>query len=275
MALRSQQLGHYESREDERLAAAILRRAAFITTRDCAQSSHEARRIWPDAVVREQVDDAFFVDIDSRSHVDVLAAHRLEPGAYICVGYRYNPRVGVDESTDVRFAQAVDLVCRRSGLMAVLMPQGPSDVRALERLQTHCRVPSRLLTFNDWFREPIAIAAHAHSAVALPHHTLIFALRGGVPILSPVVGAYYRFKNVGSMRLFGLSEFVIDMEKSADSYRALVESRSRELVDRHRAHCSRIRSLVTELRTAAAANEREFGRVLYLAAAAKFMRRLS
>jgi polysaccharide pyruvyl transferase WcaK-like protein len=72
--------------------------------------------------------------------------------------------------------------------------------------------------------------------ISVPHHPLIFALQGGVPVLSLAEGAYYVAKNRGSLRGFGLQRFAVDV--SVPDADRLIERRLRSLL-RHLGPLSR------------------------------------
>jgi polysaccharide pyruvyl transferase WcaK-like protein len=134
-------------------------------------------------------------------------------------------------------ARIVDLASQMFELPIVLLPQGPSDVSALAKLAYLMKADARLALSKRW-SDPIVVAQQARLMIAVPHHSLIFALRGGVPVLSPVMGNYYQFKNRGSMRFFGLEEYVVDI--SGDDKRYL--HRSGQLLGRIKTEGSALRS---------------------------------
>lgn len=210
--LRSQQLGPFVDDRDRACIAGILAAADYVSTRDLDQSAREVAALSArDTSPVDQVDDAFVLSADRRSEADIVASHRLPEGRYVCVAYRDNRQVGVEDACLRHTARVTACVHREFDLPVVLLPQGPFDEAGLERLAGYCDFPVRLVRPVNHLRECMAIASAATVAVALPHHSLMFALRGGVPIFSPVMGPYYLFKNRGSMRFFGLEDHVWDV----------------------------------------------------------------
>jgi polysaccharide pyruvyl transferase WcaK-like protein len=212
--LRSHQLGPFTDQEDRNRAHMIAYLARLITTRDKDQSRRAMLQIAPKARhIVDQVDDALLLESDDVADRAVLASHGLTDRGYICVGYRSNPNVGIDEHSFRKTADIVRAAYERTSAPIVLLPQGPFDEWGLGRLSDFLGVEAKLLKSPGTMQEPMAIAAHARLMIACPHHSLIFALRGSVPVISPSMGAYYLFKNIGSLRHFGLEDFVIDISQ--------------------------------------------------------------
>lgn len=209
--LRSQQLGPFDTARDREMARSILRPACYASVRDIAMSAVEAGRLAPEVEVCEGPDDALLLAMPSAQEAAVLKAKGLTAGAYIAIGYRHAPAAGMDDSAFAQVARMASVAQAALGCPLVLLPQGPFDLESLKRLRGLIG-DARLIEPDDYLVEPMAIAAAARIMIAVPHHSLIFALRGGVPVISPVKGAYYRHKNIGSMRVFGLEDHVIDLD---------------------------------------------------------------
>ncbi len=257
--LRSQQIGPFTDKADEDRIKTILRRASYVSARDFQQSAREMFKLTGEAKVRDQVDDALILRTVEPPQ-PVIERYDLTPENYICVGYRDNAGVGVGSNVLRRTADVVQRAYETFRLPIVLLPQGPFDAPALEQLAALAQAPCRLVRPEDSFRDPIAIAAHARLMIACPHHSLIFALRGGAPVLSPAAGEYYLFKNKGSMRFFDLENYVFDVE--AANYLDVASEKLAAIfageVDLRR----RIAVRVDELRAQAAANDLDFARIL-------------
>jgi hypothetical protein len=178
------------------------------------------------------------------------------------VGYRHNPSVGIDDSYFEKTAAVVTAAQRAFGSPVVLLPQGASDEPHLARLASLLDFETRLVRPENLLFGTIAVAANARLMVACPHHSLIFALRGAVPILSPVGGDYYRFKNAGSMHHFGLEDFVIDVGGAPDDFMPRIEERLADLRRDEKALRTSIAHRVDSLRTVAAQLDRQFARCL-------------
>jgi polysaccharide pyruvyl transferase WcaK-like protein len=260
--LRSHQLGPYASADDRARIATMLRLASYVSTRDKEQSSIEASRIVPGAHVVDQVDDALLLADMPEIERDTLRAHDLRPRGYICVGYRHNPSVGIDDSYFEKTAAVVTAAQRVFGSPVVLLPQGASDEPHLAMLTSLLDSETRLVRPENLLFGTIAVAANARLMVACPHHSLIFALRGAVPILSPVGGDYYRFKNAGSMRHFCLEDFVIDIGGAPNGFMPRIEELLAVLRRDEKALRASIAHRVDSLRTLAAHQDRQFARCL-------------
>ena len=239
--LRSQQIGPFSNSLDKERIQTILRSADFISTRDKDQSSVAAKKLYPNVRVVDQVDDALFVSVGDENDEAVLERYGLKQRGYICVGYRNNPHVGVTEDAFERTAAILKIANCRYQCPMVLLPQGPFDIPALKILASKLDFDVTIVEPQDGFRDPIAIAQNARLMIACPHHSLIFALRGSTPILSPVMGDYYLFKNIGSMRFFGLDEYVLDI---ADPHETVM-GRATTLIDRIVANETTIRESIS------------------------------
>jgi polysaccharide pyruvyl transferase WcaK-like protein len=261
--LRSQQLGPYADLEDRMRIRTILQSAHYVTTRDLNQSSREAARIDPHCLVRDQVDDALLLKTDAGSEHAALAKYGLRKGQYICVGYRSNSSVGIDDSCFLKTANVARLAQGQYGLPLVLLPQMPGDLSGLQHLGGLLEDRARVIQPIDPLLDVIAIASHARLMIACPHHSLIFALRGAVPILSPVMGSYYLFKNVGSMRFFELDDFVLDLSQPMSVITAQVCEKLKFIISSEQRLRSRIQDQVKQRCVDALRNdEQEFAKCL-------------
>lgn len=209
--LRSHQWGPFNSEDDRNLAAGIARRARFRSSRDLNQSSITMRQLCPDAPIIDQVDDALRLRLPDGAK-PVLERLGLKPRRYIAVGLRENAGVGVDWTTTLKVARIVELAQQRLGLPVVLVPQNRPDFDRLRVLGEILRPRVEPFVLGDPFRDPIYLAENARLMIATPHHSLIFALRSGTPVLSPISGDYYRFKNIGSLRFFNAEKYVVDLD---------------------------------------------------------------
>lgn len=209
--LRSHQIGPFSNDDDRVRLRSILQHSSFVSSRDCKQSSREALALNTEFLVRDCVDDALILRRDVPSE-QILDRHNLRRNSFICVGFRGNPGVGVTSAALQRTAEIVEVAYRMFRLPIALLPQGPFDMPALETLQQLINAECRLIGDCTRLEDPIEVASQARLMIACPHHSLIFALRGAVPILSPVSGDYYYFKNKGSMRFFDLEDFVFDID---------------------------------------------------------------
>lgn len=257
--LRSHQMGPFTTDEDRAHMRTILRCAAFATTRDARQSSIEVEPLQSATIAREEVDDALILRLDEDEPA-LLARHGLTAGNYICLGYRENPGVGVSAQAFDRTVEIARSAYATFGLIIALLPQGPFDIPVLERIAAALDVPAQVVRPFDAFRDPLVIAANARLMIACPHHSLIFALRGAVPILSPSSGAYYLFKNRGSMRFFGLEDQVFDID--AADYLTIAEDRLARIRDGGDALRTDLAYRVAELRLQSARTNLKFGRLL-------------
>lgn len=257
--LRSHQLGPFVDDADKDRMRTILTHAAYLTTRDLEQSSREVELLSGELKARDQVDDAVIVRMDTPPQ-PILRRYNLTPRSYICVGYRDNPGVGVGAHVLNRTAEIVQRAHDIFRLPVALLPQGPFDIDALKRLAGMVQAPCQVILPEDQFRDPMVIAAQARLMIACPHHSLIFALRGGVPILSPAAGDYYLFKNHGSMRFFGVEDYVFDIEKP--DYLDVASNKLLSILVGGFSLQRRIAFRVNELRSQAAANDLDFGRLL-------------
>ncbi|WP_448661650.1 polysaccharide pyruvyl transferase family protein [Sphingomonas sp. CJ20] len=256
--LRSHQFGPFDDEEDRERARTIAQCADFLTTRDKGQSSAVLQALVPGIAFSDQVDDALRLALEPAPAV--LARHGLTPRGYICVSMRHNPRVGIGDDAARAIKSIVRMARRRLGLPVVLLPLSAPDAVPLDRLGRRLGRGDRPLVLDDPFRDPIMIAASARLMISSPHHSLIFALRGGVPVLSPVSGDYYRFKNAGSMRFFGLEDAVIDIE--AAGWRRRVAMRLAEILDEGDAIFDRLGRVSAGLVAQSRATDAHFARAL-------------
>ncbi|WP_321362576.1 polysaccharide pyruvyl transferase family protein [uncultured Celeribacter sp.] len=205
---RSHQIGPIETVEDAQRLKEIAEISDFIGVRDVGVSANEFERVTKHRSV-EAIDDAFFADLPKVSIPNL-------PEKYIAVAYR----AGQTEPADFRdsFARLVASASDRLQLPLVYVPQGAFDVDALHDLKTRVGREGFVLDFTTLSWAPYEALSNAELAIALPHHSVIFALKGDVPIISPVHGSYYAAKNRGSMRNFGLEDFVLVYDDNPSSF---------------------------------------------------------
>ena len=212
IALRSHQIGPYSNKEDMNLAREMINRADYVSVRDRDESRLTALAAGVTTKVWEDVDDAYLLDYTKKmGAAELVGFYKLLPEEYICACFRMNGSVGVSEKSLDAFISTVEYAAQSSGKIVVLLPMGPFDVDILKIIKSRLNVESQVLIPKNWFGDPAGIAQHAFFVISLPHHPLIFALQKGTPIISPVEGDYYLAKNRGSMRLFGLEHFVINI----------------------------------------------------------------
>lgn len=253
--LRSHQYGPYTHKDDLSRIETIVKCSNYMSSRDLGQSSEEIKRNFSFQIV-DQVDDALILDGSFIDAQKILSLHNLIAKDYICVGYRFNPSVGIDDTCFQKTADIVSTAQNIFGVSVVLLPQGPFDRPGLLRLSKLLSYPVKIIDPVDHFKDPLVIAENAKLMIAMPHHSLIFALRGGVPIVSPVMGEYYKFKNIGSMRFFGLEKNVIDIE--SDTFLKDSEYILRNIHDNYNSICKKLKNRVEELRRVAGINDSVF-----------------
>jgi polysaccharide pyruvyl transferase WcaK-like protein len=195
--------------------------ASFLSCRDRSTSADAVRAIIPRAHVIEHVDDALHVEYPVGDTSRILDRFGLKSGGYICAGFRRNASVDFDGHHAERMVSILQDAHDVTGLPIVLLPQGKFDLPALQELKSKLGPIAILPDLSDWMVEILTLASNGLMMIATPHHSLIFALRGRVPIISPVSGSYYWAKNTGSMANFELQDFVIDL--SGDDYRSLAQ----------------------------------------------------
>lgn len=258
LLLRSQQLGPVDNAEDGERLKDILMASASVSVRDRIVSRDVATELAGRLDVVESPDDAFFAQL-TRTDVDgVLSRHNLRSNAYIAVSYRRNARAGIQDTFIEDFISVCSQAAKLFAVPLLLVPMTDADEESLSVIHERLGHASKRMARSSDVWERVAILENARLVVSLPHHPLIFALRGGVPVLSPVLGEYYRHKNVGSMAMFGCEQNVI--AHSGDSEKFLRECRVRleDLVLNESQYRARLTTWLTELRSQRGEAERKF-----------------
>ena len=218
--LRSQQFGPFDHHEDWLRAAEILGVTKRLSLRDSFASMYFARSINPDLHAIEFPDDALFAKcaLDSGQVIgefDKLGLASRTNG-YIAVGYR-RLQHPLAESFTQDFIELCNKAVDIFQKPLLLLPQTMGDQQILPTLKPCFKDDNILAAYYDDCSYAAHLASQCYFMYALPHHSLIFALRGNRPVLSPVLGDYYTHKNTGSMRLFGIDCFVLSDFKQAIS----------------------------------------------------------
>jgi len=73
--------------------------------------------------------------------------------------------------------------------------------------------PFHVLRYNQDFRVARALIARSWMCITMKHHPIIFALGDKVPAISLAHGPYYEHKNVGALRLVGISDCSIRLNR--------------------------------------------------------------
>ena len=205
---RSHQVGPITDEQDAERLREIARIATFFGVRDVNVSALEYQRVTGNSPV-EAIDDAFFATLPATTS-------RTLPERYIAVGYRK-----IRDEPERFSADFVELLSRASTRLkmpVVFVPQGEFDLPDLRLLQTRLGQDSMVLEIEGMTWEPAKVLANAALAITLPHHSVIFALKENVPIISPVCGDYYAAKNKGSMRNLDMDRYVVVYDENPDDF---------------------------------------------------------
>jgi polysaccharide pyruvyl transferase WcaK-like protein len=212
LLLRSQQIGPIMGTEDLERLREIIRAACFIGVRDRNLSAQLCRSTVDGTEVHECVDDALFVDLKLGDVRQIVERLNLKPQNYIAVSYRGHESLRVAQD----FMETFATICRVAGeglrMPLVFIPQCLRDEADLKRIRRLTGGRGRVLPWRGLSWDAVAVAQCAALSIAVPHHSIIFALRGATPFISPVAGPYYTFKNIGSLDHFGLKDNVISWD---------------------------------------------------------------
>ncbi|EHM03091.1 hypothetical protein HMPREF9946_00460 [Acetobacteraceae bacterium AT-5844] len=223
LALRGQQIGPFSCSADKAVAEDIIRQASYIGLRDKEQSIHIVQEFGGTA--REFVDDALLTRLPASSlstrqnckpaasAIRCLNRLGLQAGNYVAVCARSNASVGMSGEYIKRMAVVCQRIAKKSHKDILLVPLATQDIRTLSEVAALAGTGCTVLPLDGKYWDAVTALENAWLTVSSPHHGLIFSLRGGVPIVSPVQGDYYLFKNKGSLRHYNIDCNVFDLEE--------------------------------------------------------------
>jgi polysaccharide pyruvyl transferase WcaK-like protein len=258
---RSHQLGPYVGEVDKSVARNMLDSASFVSTRDRGTSRMAAVSIGlKKDKIFDSIDDAIWLDESEVDEAAFFAGAGLNSLDYVCACFRWNPSVGVSARALDLFIETLDYAGGLAKRRVVLLPMGPFDMDILRKVSSRLACANSVYEPSDWFRDPVVVARGARFMVSLPHHPLIFALQNDRPVVSLVEGEYYSAKNKGSMKWFGVEDFVIDVS-APDAFASAMS-----LIDNIELHGQRITHQIRKAKSAsfevAREVEREFRNAL-------------
>lgn len=206
----SQQVGVWRTFMDRFMGWLAMSRAKAIIVRDqCASAPALAGLGVPQARRIEYCDEAVFTAVDTAR----LPAG-LRPHEYLAVSFRHGflDTESENERFCAFFARLVDSLARRwnSRKEVVLVPTGSFDVPSQRAIAQRLSSPIRIIDYDFAYPTAAAIFGSAYATVSFPHHPLIFSVAGARPAATVFAGDYYRHKNLGSMRVYGLEKYCVE-----------------------------------------------------------------
>ena len=95
----------------------------------------------------------------------------------------------------------------------LLIPMTPSDYNEQkEFLEYISKRNIYLLEYDYDFKKIRSIIGNSILCITMKHHPIIFAVGEKVPIISTSYSEYYKHKNTGALKIFGLEKYNIELE---------------------------------------------------------------
>lgn len=209
-------IGVFQSKEDQKIAAMGLSKALYIGLRDKGISEAELAGI---GIRGEQVvsscDDALLCDRLTTNEVSALMAKNgIDPSKpWVTVNFHHWGQKEEQRGTvERRFAEICDQFVSAYGLQVVMVAMTPSDIDAETNILPKMRQPAVLLPYNSDYRVVRGVIADSALVFTMKHHPIVFAQGEGVPVVSVALDAYYLHKNKGALENTGDGMFAADSD---------------------------------------------------------------
>lgn len=96
----------------------------------------------------------------------------------------------------------------------LFIPMVPQDEIAMQNyLEEYTQNEIFFLKYDYSFKTIRSIIGNSMACITMKHHPIIFALGEEVPVISLSLGEYYRHKNCGALKTFGMEKYNVSMEK--------------------------------------------------------------
>lgn len=243
----SQQVGVWTRASGWLMGAIAMSRPSRILVRDRGTSSKSLASVLVRPGRRaEYCDEAVFTEVRPER-----LPPTLKPLEYVVFSFRdgFLDRAADNEAFRDFFARLVDATAERGAgsYEVVLAATGGFDLHSQHAIRERCRSPVRVIEYDYRHQTAAAIFGSSLVTVSFPHHPLIFAIAGGRPVVSVLSGSYYRHKNVGSMRVYGMERFCIEARafdsKEFRQADAAIQTALREASSLSKALTDRVRML--------------------------------
>ncbi len=222
VVLSGQTIGVWDSRLTKFLARWAFRKPRIITTRDAEDSLAALSSIGiQHKNIFSTFDDALFCEKAADETVkDALRRSGLTEGRrYVTLNFHFWGMNTPEQKNDImaRIAAMIEYIRGRTEMDICCVPMTPADRQAmLDFMEIRPEPELKLLAHDDDFRIVRGCIAGSEICITMKHHPIIFSLGEGTPVISLAKGEYYRHKNSGALKLFGLEKFNMDIDK--DSY---------------------------------------------------------
>jgi len=202
-----------QDRFSSRLAKWGMKNVKFIYLRDKFESEEYLKSIGiSEDKIKSTFDDALFIRGASTDLVlKVLKRNNIDVHKPYCVVniYQHKALLKNYHLALRQWASALDSIVSELGLQIVFLPFLPIEEVVAEKIVKLMQSPSFLIPYNYDFKIPIGIVRNASLCLTTKHHPIIFAMGGGVPVVSVAFDEYFLHKNKGALRIFEQEEFLI------------------------------------------------------------------
>lgn len=214
-------IGLWNSSFTKKFATNNFKKAKVITTRDPEDSIKALNEI---GVAGDNVfvmfDDALFCkkndDIDS--YLNNIGIKKDKK--YIAFHLHY---WGIEDDIEAqkellsKLNKISQYMLNKTSYDIVLSPIAAPDAKPMKEFYEKYGHNERihLLQYNNYdFKVIRGILSKAEYCITMKHHPIIFSIGEEVPTISIAYKPYYVHKNVGALKLFGLEQYSLDIEKS-------------------------------------------------------------
>ena len=211
--LSGQTIGVFKDSISRLLARWGLKKAEFIYVRDHSDSPKALSSIGvPAKRIRSTFDDAlFFQAAPGEKVADFLKKNSVDSNKpYLAANVHYWGQSVRDSRIIMKkIASSLDAIQQDLDLQIVFVAMHKKDEPAIDEVILSMKKSGVVLNHDYSPELAVGIIHKADLCLTMKHHPIIFALAGGVPTVSMAFDDYYRHKNRGAQRIFGLEKFVI------------------------------------------------------------------
>ena len=221
--LSGQTIGVWSGKFTKIFAKWGLSKAKIITTRDPEDSLLELRKIGIEGKhIFSTFDDATFCEKLKddkqirRILINVgLSENDLSSGFFVMNFHYWSLNTQEDRRLILFKINSIISWIRSTYKQKILfIPMVPQDEIAMQNyLEEYTQNDIYFLKYDYSFKTIKSIIGNSMACVTMKHHPIIFALGEEVPVISLALGKYYKHKNCGALKIFGLEKYNVLMEK--------------------------------------------------------------
>ncbi|MEI0799463.1 polysaccharide pyruvyl transferase family protein [Brachyspira intermedia] len=218
VVLSGQTIGLFRNDFDKKMAKKAFNYAKLITLRDPIDSANALEEI---GIKNYEVmfDDALFCEKEENINIinELLKNAGIENKEKYITFHMHYWGINSEEEKKI-IINKLKLIIEHTqeifkNIPILLIPMTPSDYdQQKEFLQYIKKENTYLLEYDYDFKKIRSIISNSILCITMKHHPIIFAVGEKTPVISTSYSSYYKHKNRGALKIFGLEKYNIELE---------------------------------------------------------------